>query len=79
MKSKPLSLPTKVMPGYKRFYYRCTCKQIQCHEVIPFGLGQGIRWNSCLCQLTGQGTHLLTRISRREATTKSLSDEEAQR
>lgn len=76
---EPLILTQRVMPGYKRFYYRCTCGQVQCHECIPYGLGHGIQWNPCLCQLTHQGTHLLTRITKTEAlcTPRVLKDEEA--
>lgn len=67
-KPTPLGALPKILPGFKRFYYRCTiCKQVQVHECIPFGLGHGIHWNSCHCQLVHVGTHYLKRITKKEA------------
>src|SRR5687767_15867028 len=63
----PLVITQPVMEGYARFYYRCACGRVQCREVIPYSLGHGIHWNSCLCQLTSNASHMLTRITKKEA------------
>lgn len=61
---KPLK---KVYDGYERKYYRCKeCKQVQAHDFIPYGLGRGVQWNPCYCQLTGHRSHLLEVVTAKE-------------
>jgi len=62
-----MKLLPKVSKGMERKYYRCSdCKQVQAHDFIPYGLGRGVQYNSCLCQLTGHRTHLLKEITAEE-------------
>lgn len=56
----------RIGPGFKKGSKATTCNQVQFSDFIPFGLGQGIRYNSCQCQLTGHNTHLLRTITRKQ-------------
>lgn len=51
--------------GEKRVVYRCDCEgcgKLHAVRFIPFGLGRGVSINKCMCQLTANRTHMLTKI-----------------
>lgn len=55
----------KKVKGEIRVVYKCDeCGQLFGRRFIPFGLGQGLSVNMCLCQLTS-GNVPSTRISER--------------
>lgn len=56
-KEKVKGIP--VPEGHRRGFLRCrTCKAVAVSDYIPFSLGQGQRYLSCACHLTGNDKRL---------------------